>query len=169
VVPDVLGRMEHFEGEPVQEVPCREQASHRPQREACLVLEVVTDVLKLRDAMCPIETDTFHVSNDVVVCSYGILLSSAAELLVDVPPRLDFLARVLYEGQLVSMSVFLRLRDDKTQKTNSNCATMKAFGLWRDGVDLIHDHLSSPAVRFVLHEHKGEKKKSTSSLHDPIF
>ena len=54
MVTDVLGAVEHPEGQPREEVPGAEVASHRPHLEACLPPQVGVDVLQLGNVVLPV-------------------------------------------------------------------------------------------------------------------
>lgn len=97
-MPDVLSACEDPEGQVVQEVPAAQKPCDRDQPEACLVAQVVVDVLDLRDVAPGEAAFLLHLVHCLQVLGAGVLLVQGREHVEDFLPGLSFCLRVGHSG-----------------------------------------------------------------------
>mmetsp|Transcript_49915 Transcript_49915/g.120207 ORF Transcript_49915/g.120207 Transcript_49915/m.120207 type:complete len:248 (+) Transcript_49915:626-1369(+) len=112
VVPDVLRGPEHAEGERVEEVPCRQQALYRPDLKASLCVEELVDLLQLRDPRSREDAVAVELCHRPLEVLTGMLALHSLEPVVDCPPGLVLLLRVVHGRDGLAKGMAPRVLDD---------------------------------------------------------
>lgn len=77
---NVLGAVEHAEGESRKEVPWGEVTRHRPELESCLTLEIDTHILQLGNVVLAVATVLLQLRPVVHVLRHSMQHVEAVEL-----------------------------------------------------------------------------------------